>query len=91
MLSEVAGLTFPMSPHLLESVLIHHRKQQAHQEYALHLLWLIGLQLFSLAGGSCYPIPSPTEVFSPVQEESDNANDIRLRILQRLHGERSDA
>lgn len=75
----------------MESLLIRRREQQAHQEYALHLLWLIGLQLFSLAGGSCYPIPSPTEAFLPIQAGSDTANDIRLRILQRLHGERNDA
>lgn len=55
----------------------------------LHLLWLIGLQLFSLSGGSDYPVPAPAEALLPVQEEGAAA--ICHRILQRLQEERSDA
>lgn len=70
-------------------LLLHRREMRAREDYALHLLWLIGLQLFSLSGGSDYPVPTPAEAFLPVQEEDAAA--ICHRILQHLQEERSDA
>ena len=38
----------PLRPGLLEHVLILRQRERLQRDYALHLLWLTGLQLFAL-------------------------------------------
>lgn len=82
-------MTHPLPPSLLELMLLNMLDLHARQDYALHLLWTIGLQLFALSGGSDYPIPSPSMAFAP--PDTETAITVRDRLLHRLQGERSDA
>ena len=75
---------------MLEVLLLHRLEDRARQDYALHLMWLTGLQLFSLGGGRDYPVPSPTALFPHHRKDADTAEDIRERILRRLQVERSE-
>ncbi len=90
MLREVTGASIPLQPRQLEAMLIARRDARARQDYALHLLWLTGLELFTLSGGRDYPVPSPSAAFMPAQDDSSTAAEIRQRLLQRLMEERSD-
>lgn len=90
MLREVTGASIPLPPRQLEAILMARRDARARQDYALHLLWLTGLELFTLGGGSDYPVPSPAAAFMPAQDDPSTAEQIRQRLLQRLMEERSD-
>ena len=54
----------PLRPGLLEHMLILRQRERLQRDYALHLLWLTGLQLFSLSGGRDYPVPDPVQALS---------------------------
>lgn len=80
----------PLRPGLLEHVLILRQRDRLKADYALHLLWLMGLQLFSLSGGRDYPVPDPVQALSmgsPAPAAS--AQTIRSRVLRALREERS--
>ncbi|MGN0778893.1 MAG: hypothetical protein ACI4MJ_07090 [Aristaeellaceae bacterium] len=82
----------PLRPALLESVLSLRQRERLQADYALHLLWLTGLQLFSLGGGKEYPVPDPVQALSPTSITPDNtlsAQTIRSRVLHALLDERS--
>ncbi|MGN0747312.1 MAG: hypothetical protein ACI4ML_11595 [Aristaeellaceae bacterium] len=80
----------PLRPGLLESVLALRLRERMQRDYALHLLWLTGLQLFSLGGGRDYPVPDPVQALS-MQPTVDaaSAQTIRRSVLRALREERS--
>ena len=80
----------PLRPGLLESVLALHQRERMQRDYALHLLWLTGLQLYSLSGGRDYPVPDPVQALSvPSAGDTASAQTIRSRVLRALREERS--
>lgn len=87
----MTGSAISLPPRLLELLMLKRMEDLARQEYALQLMWLTGLQLFSMAGGRDYPIPSPGEVFPGRRSDSTSAEDIRQRILRLLQEERSES
>ena len=80
----------PLRPPWLEQVLRLRQRERMQTDYALHLLWLTGLQLFSLGGGRDYPVPDPAQALS-AQPSGDepSARTIRGRVLRALREERS--
>ena len=80
----------PLRPGLLEHVLILRQRERLQRDYALHLLWLTGLQLFSLSGGRDYPVPDPVQALSmDIPADHASAQTIRSRVLRALREERS--
>ena len=80
----------PLRPKLLENVLILRQHDRLKADYALHLLWLTGLQLFSLSGGRDYPVPDPVQALSmDAPADHVSAQTIRSRVLRVLREERS--
>ena len=80
----------PLRPGLLESVLLLRQRDRLKADYALHLLWLTGLQLFTLSGGRDYPVPDPVQALFPDgPADASSAQTIRSRVLRALREERS--
>ena len=80
----------PLRPGLLERVLILRQRDRLKADYALHLLWLTGRQLFSLSGGRDYPVPDPVQALSmDSPAPAASAHTIRSRVLRALREERS--
>ncbi|MGN1019817.1 MAG: hypothetical protein ACI4O7_05545 [Aristaeellaceae bacterium] len=80
----------PLRPGLLEQTLRLRQRERLQVEYALQLLWLTGLQLFSLGGGRDYPVPDPAQALSaPAAGDAASARTIRMRVLRALREERS--
>ncbi|MGN0970887.1 MAG: hypothetical protein ACI4OY_02955 [Aristaeellaceae bacterium] len=80
----------PLRPGLLESVLHLRQRERLQMDYALHLLWLMGLQLFTLGGGQDYPVPDPVQALSmDAPADTASAQTIRSRVLRALREERS--
>ena len=70
----------------LREVLLHRKAEQAQRHYAVHLLWLLGAQLFALGGGRDYPVPDVYALFPDEAAPRDrrSAQDVRQSILRRL-------
>ena len=70
----------------LQEVLLHRKTQHAQTIYAAHLTWLIGAQLFTLAGGRDYPVPDILTIFPDASLPRDrrSAEDVRQSILTHL-------
>ena len=80
----------PLRPGLMEHMLIMRQRERLQRDYALHLLWLTGLQLFSLSGGRDYPVPDPVQALSTdTPADTASAQTIRSRLLRALREERS--
>lgn len=82
MVSGTHRLTIPA----LRDILMHRKACQAQSLYTAHLTWLIGAQLFTLAGGRDYPVPDVLTVFPQPSAPRDHrtAQDIRQAILTQL-------
>ena len=79
-------MTTVPSPVLLGQVLAHRRLDAMREDYAAHLTWLVGAQLYALSGGRDYPVPDPAGLFTGVPAPGDrrSAEDIRRGVLRRL-------
>ncbi len=72
-------------PRSLEPLLLLRQRQRLKADYALHLLWLIGAQLFTLGGGEDYPIPAVRDLFPDEMPAADpDGQAIRRQLLTRL-------
>ena len=73
-------------PVLLGQVLAHRRLDAMREDYAAHLTWLVGAQLYALSGGRDYPVPDPAGLFTgaPAPGDRRSAEDIRRGVLRRL-------
>ena len=85
-LTAVSGMTTVPSPVLLGQVLAHRRLDAMREDYAAHLTWLVGAQLYALSGGRDYPVPDPAGLFTgaPAPGDRRSAEDIRRGVLRRL-------
>ena len=79
-------MTTVPSPVLLGQVLAHRRLDAMREDYAAHLTWLVGAQLYALSGGRAYPVPDPAGLFTgaPAPGDRRSAEDIRRGVLRRL-------
>ena len=79
-------MTTALSPVLLGQVLAHRRLDAMREDYAAHLTWLVGAQLYALSGGRDYPVPDPAGLFTgaPAPRDRRNAEEIRQGVLSRL-------
>lgn len=79
-------MTTVPSPVLLGQVLAHRRLDAMREDYAAHLTWLVGAQLYALSGGRDYPVPDPAGLFTGAPAPGDrlSAEDIRRGVLRRL-------
>ena len=79
-------MTTVPSPVLLGQVLAHRRLDAMREDYAAHLTWLVGAQLYALSGGRDYPVPDPAGLFAgaPAPGDRRSAEDIRRGVLRRL-------
>lgn len=79
-------MTTVLSPVLLGQVLAHRRLDAMRKDYAAHLTWLVGAQLYALSGGRDYPVPDPAGLFTgaPTPGDRRSAEDIRRGVLRRL-------
>ena len=79
-------MTTVLSPVLLGQVLAHRRLDAMREDYAAHLTWLVGAQLYALSGGRDYPVPDPAGLFTgaPAPGDRRSAEDIRRGVLRRL-------
>lgn len=79
-------MTTVPSPVLLGQVLAHRRLDAMREDYAAHLTWLVGAQLYVLSGGRDYPVPDPAGLFTgaPAPGDRRSAEDIRRGVLRRL-------
>lgn len=79
-------MTTVLSPVLLGQVLAHRRLDAMREDYAAHLTWLVGAQLYALSGGRDYPVPDPAGLFTGAPAPGDrlSAEDIRRGVLRRL-------
>lgn len=79
-------MTTVLSPVLLGQVLAHRRLDAMREDYAAHLTWLVGAQLYALSGGRDYPVPDPAGLFAgaPAPGDRRSAEDIRRGVLRRL-------
>ena len=79
-------MTTVPSPVLLGQVLAHRRLDAMREDYAAHLTWLVGAQLYALSGGRDYPVPDPAGLFTgaPAPRDRRNAEEIRQGVLNRL-------
>ena len=79
-------MTTVLSPVLLGQVLAHRRLDAMREDYAAHLTWLVGAQLYALSGGRDYPVPYPAGLFTgaPAPGDRRSAEDIRRGVLRRL-------
>ena len=79
-------MTTVPSPVLLGQVLAHRRLSAMREDYAAHLTWLVGAQLYALSGGRDYPVPDPAGLFTGAPAPGDrlSAEDIRRGVLRRL-------
>ena len=79
-------MTTVPSPVLLGQVLAHRRLDAMREDYAAHLTWLVGAQLYALSGGQDYPVPDPAGLFpgAPAPGDRRSAEDIRRGVLRRL-------
>lgn len=79
-------MTTVPSPVLLGQVLAHRRLDAMREDYAAHLTWLVGAQLYALSGGRDYPVPDPAGLFTgaPAPGDRRSAEDIRRGVLRRL-------
>lgn len=77
----------------LEEILLHRRTRHAQAIYTAHLTWLIGAQLFALAGGKDYPVPDVSALFPDTAHPQDrrSAGDIRQSVLTRLNTHRKES
>lgn len=76
----------PMPLPALREVLLHRKAGQARSIYAAHLTWLIGAQLFALAGGKDYPVPDVFSLFPDTSLPHDRRTSAQVRqgILSHL-------
>lgn len=79
-------MTTVPSPVLLGQVLAHRRLDAMREDYAAHLTWLVGAQLYALSGRRDYPVPDPAGLFTgaPAPGDRRSAEDIRRGVLRRL-------
>lgn len=79
-------MTTVPSPVLLGQVLAHRRLDAMREDYAAHLTWLVGAQLYALSGGRDYPVPDPAGLFTgaPAPGDRRSAEDIHRGVLRRL-------
>lgn len=77
-------MTTVPSPVLLGQVLAHRRLDAMREDYAAHLTWLVGAQLYALSGGRDYPVPDPAGLFTDAPRDRRNAEEIRQGVLNRL-------
>ena len=79
-------MTTVPSPVLLGQVLAHRRLDAMREDYAAHLTWLVGAQLYALSGGRDYPVPDPAGLFTgaPAPGDRRSAEDIRRGVLRCL-------
>ena len=79
-------MTTVLSPVLLGQVLAHRRLDAMREDYAAHLTWLVGAQLYALSGGRDYPVPDPAGLFTgaPAPGDRRSAEDILRGVLRRL-------
>lgn len=77
-------MTTTLSPALLGEVLAHRRLSAMREDYAAHLTWLVGAQLYALCGGRDYPVPDPAGLFTGAPRDRRSAEDIRQGVLSRL-------
>ena len=77
-------MTTTLSPALLGEVLAHRRLSAMREDYAAHLTWLVGAQLYALCGGRDYPVPDPAGLFTGAPRDRRNAEEIRQGVLSRL-------
>lgn len=70
----------------LREVLLHRQREQHKADYAAHLLWLLGAQLYALSGGQDYPVPGISALFPDDAAPRDrrSAADIQQSILNQL-------
>lgn len=67
------------------SLLLETRQaERLRQLQLMHLVWLVGAQLFTLSGGGDYPVPDP--LLSLLRDPSAHltAGQIRRSVLRRL-------
>lgn len=83
----------PLPLPALEEILLHRRTCQAQTVYTAHLTWLIGAQLFTLAGGKDYPVPGVSTLFPYISQPQDrrSAGDIRQSVLTHLNAHRKES
>lgn len=83
----------PLPLPALEEILLHRRSRQVQAVYTAHLTWLIGAQLFALAGGKDYPVPDAPTLFpdSSFPLDRRTAGDIRQSVLTRLNAKRKES
>lgn len=77
-------MTTALPPSALAEVLAFRRQAALRADYAAHLTWLVGAQLYTLGGGQDYPVPDPAALFAPAQRDRHGAEDIRQRVLRQL-------
>lgn len=74
----------PLRVPALSLLLQERRAEQLRQAQLMHLVWLLGAQLFALGGGEDYPVPDPLREYIRTPGADRSAAQIRDDLLRRL-------
>ena len=84
-LTAVTGMRTPLPLDALAEVVLYRHQEAQKRLYGLELLWLAGVQQFTLAGGRDYPMPEPMMLFGPEHpQDQRGAEEIRKETLEKL-------